>query len=321
MKLALIFDIKDRKLLKTAYSQTYRDMFMSLYHRFDEVQCVNKSCSAKDIEADCIIFFDVHSTHDITIDGLKDHKAVKYTFFNDPHQQAQMCRYPDGHKVRKLGARERIERMRKRDINYIICPYKDGYYRWIAPYVGSDADDILLWFPVAPNKDKFTNASRLLVDRKCSILANGATWEGKETWGYDFRRWAFKRPNIYRVNHCILRPEVPSAGQYPNFLSKFAGALALTGVYVVPKYLEIPLAGCLCFAEYLPNYDEMGFRDGIHCIFVDKDNFDSIIVDFLKDPAQYQSITDAGRKHAEDNWTSQHFADYIYKHAEKQCAI
>lgn len=321
MKLALIYNNKDPKLLTDAYSQTYRDMFLSLISRFDEVQHITESCSAKDIEADCIIFFDVHSWHDITIDGIKDHKAVKYTFFNDPHQQEQICKYPNGLKVRKLGAKERVERMRKRGINYLICPYKDGYYRWMAPYVGSDADDMLLWFPVSPNKNRYEYAERRLINRKLAVLANGATWEGKETWGYDFRRWAFQRPNVYRVNHCILRPEVPHAGQYPNFLSKFAAALALTGIYVVPKYLEIPLAGCLCIAQYLPNYDEMGFRDGVHCIFVDKDNFDTVLADFLKDPTQYQGIADAGRKLAESRWTSQHFANYIYNHLEEQCAI
>jgi len=317
MKLALIYDNKDPKLLPTAYSQTYRDMFLSIKDRFEKVQHITNNCSAKDIEADCIIFFDVHSWHDITIDGIKDHKAVKYTIFNDPHQQEQKCKYPNGLTVRKMGARERVERMRSRGINFLICPLKDGYYRWLSPYVGSDADDILLWFPMAPNKDKYKYSKRRLVDRNCAVLANGATWEGRETWGYGFRRWAFNRPNLYRVNHCILRPEVPSGKEYPTFLSKFAAALALTGIYVVPKYLEIPLAGCLCIAQYLPNYDEMGFRDGVHCIYVDKENFDDVIADVLKDPSAYQDVADAGRKHTEDNWTSKRFADFVYNHARK----
>jgi hypothetical protein len=123
MRLAIICDPECPKLTERSYSATYKDMLMAVIHRFSEerpMQHITKSCSAKDIEADVILIYDIHSSHHIEIDGLAEHKAIKYTYFNDPHQEEFKGQYRGGPKVHKLGAEERVRRALLRGVDYII---------------------------------------------------------------------------------------------------------------------------------------------------------------------------------------------------------
>ena len=164
MQLALIYDPACPKLTEGHYSRTYLDMFERVIDRFwPDVQGINKSCSARDIDADVIVIWDIHSAHHITIDGLADHKAVKYTYFNDPYQVAVQGVYEKCNTyVHKLGAQGRTQRALDRGVDFIICPYTGLYYEHIAPHLGKDADDMLFWFPPAPSVKRFKNRARPL---------------------------------------------------------------------------------------------------------------------------------------------------------------
>ena len=302
MKCAIVYNPDDRKLLESSYSQTYRDMFIALCNRFQKVFHITKSCSATDIDAEVIIFYDVHSNYDITIDGIKNHKAIKYEYFNDPHQVEQDFTR-NGNTVHKLGAEQRTKRANSRSVKYIICPTKAGFSKYIKPY--SEAE--LVWFPVAPHKRLGTVLP--LNQRKPEVLANGNIWEGENGFSpYKFRAWAFRQPSIK------MKKIVKIGNQYQQWLSAYAGALALCDNYVVAKYLEVPLAGCVCFAQKLPEYEEMGFKDWDNCIFVDRNNFTKTIDDFKNNISAYQDIADRGKITA-NNWTADKFADFIYRHA------
>jgi hypothetical protein len=310
MRLALIFNPEDRKLSKTSYSQTYRDMFRALIDRFETVLAVTQSCNAKKIKADVIIVFDVHSSHNIHIEGLKDHKAIKYTYFNDPHQKDSWGQYRDGPTFHKHGAAERSERASYRGIDYIICPYRNGFDKYIRPHTDID----LLWFPAAPRPRRIFQMP--IKDRKKEILCHGHTWRGENGFHpYEFRRWAMEQPNVSIAKHCVQDAKVPQAGAYQTYLAQYAGAMALCDDYVVPKYLEIPLSGCVCFAQWHQEYEDMGFRDMENCVYVDAGNFQESIQSFLAEPEEFQKIADAGKRTAL-NWTAAKFADCIYKHAE-----
>lgn len=311
MKLAIIYDPKCPKLTPEAYSQTYRDMFMSLTDRFGDVQKITNGCSYKDIEADIIIFFDIHSSHHIEIEDIDKHRAVKYEYFNDPWQKEFMGEYKGGIKIHKLSSKQRAERATKRGVSYIICPYENLFYRFIASYCEIE----LLWFPIAPDKERGNKKSRL-ADRKAEVLLNGHLWEGENGFHpYNFRRWAYGQRDITRVPHAIVDSKTPSGVMYPNFLSQYAGSLALCDTHICPKYSEMPLAGCVTFAQYQHDYERMGFKDGESCIYVTKANLHKKINDFKNDTKGYQHIADAGRKLIEENWTSAHFAERIYNHA------
>ena len=306
MKLAIVYDPDCPKLRPLAYSQTYRDMFLALCERYDEVQKITKPCSAKDIEADHIIFYDIHSSHHIDIDGIENHEAVKFEYFNDPHQHDFEGTYSNGQKVKKLGAMKRSKRANERGVKYVICPYENGYHKHIAPHF----DGELLWFPVAP-KPRLFNVPELK-DRAHAVLANGHTWEGLNGFRpYEFRRWAFGRHGLSVAQHSIVS-NTPNGNSYQDFLATFAGALALCDAYVVPKYLEIPISGCVCFAQYQFEYEKMGFVDGESCIYVTRKNFDDCIRSFTEDVEGYQAIADKGRQLILNEWTAKHFADFVY---------
>jgi hypothetical protein len=309
MRLALVFNPDDRKLSKHSYSHTYRDMFKALIERFEAVVAVTNSCKAADIKADVIIVYDVHSSHHIEIEGLKDHKAVKYTYFNDPHQLDFTGFYKGNIPVNKLGAEKRCSRAQERGIQYIICPYKNGFEQYIRPH--TDIEHV--WFPVAPRPRRI---SILPLDKRGrKVLCHGHVWKGTNGFHpYEFRRWAMEQPNISILKHHIQDHKVPSGNSYQTFLAQYAGAMALCDTYVVPKYLEIPLSGALCFAQWHQEYEEMGFKDMENCIYVDAGNFQESVQSFLAEPGRFQSIADAGRETAL-NWTAGKFAEFIYRHA------
>ncbi len=323
MRLALIFKEKDNKLLPSTYSQAYRSQFLALANRFEWMTPVTKDCNAKDIDADVIVFYDVHSSHHIKIDGIEKHPAVKYEYINDPHQLETKGYYiqrnlppTSGELIHKLGIEQRAKRILERRIDYVICPSTTGYYQFLAPHIGKCAEEMLLWFPTSPTIRYFKDRKRPLSRRGPHVLANGAVLEGINTNGYVFRRWAFEQDCVYHCNHTATS-STPGGRDFPDFLANFAGALALNSVYCCPKYSEIPLAGCVAFVQEHPDYTKMGFRDGMNCIYVNKENFVDTINAFKSDVEAYQPIADAGRKLIEDNWTAEKFADFIYDHSKK----
>jgi len=331
LKLAVIYDPKCPKLMPDAYSSTYADMLYAVVDRFATVQAITQSCSAEDIEADVILIYDIHSSHKIAIDGLEGHKAVKYTYFDDPHQQDFTGTYQGGKKVHKLGPGPRTERAMNRGVNHIICPYKNSYYEHIAPFLAGLGEKILFWFPPAPSIKRFPKSLTTipLSERKHKILGNGFINAGAI---YDFRRWAFQQPNTYYVKHAAQRPDVPKGLEYVKLLAQFTGALALCDWHIVPKYLEIPLAGCVCFAQDQQDYRDMGFKDLMNCVYIGdlknpgtiddlKGDFATLTGAFLNchnlqlSMDDYQEIATNGRKLIEDNWTAEHFAEAFYNHA------
>lgn len=318
MKTAIVYNPKDHKLIPESYSQTFRGMILALIKEL-KPQHVTSSCSVKDIDADVIIFFDPHSTHVIKIDGIRESSKIKYEFMDDPHQVEMFGRHKTTNiTFQKLGAGGRIKRALSRDINYIICPHKIMYYRYFEPYLGGTAKEMLVWFPCAPNLKYFVNHRTLLVERRHEVLANGATWASPPFCPYEFRSWAFTQPEVTFVTHYIKNQDVPHGASYPAFLSGYAGALALCESQICPKHLEIPLAGCLCFAQDIDEYKDLGFKDGVNCIFVDKKNFSKRITDFKNHVQDYQQIASTGRSLVENNYTATHFAKFIKRHAESK---
>jgi hypothetical protein len=321
MKLAIIYDPLCPKLIEGDYSRTYLDMFEAVVARFEEVQHITESCSAEDIEADVILIYDIHSSHHIRIDGLADHSAVKYTYFNDPHQPGVKGIYQDGTErfVHKLGYKRRTERAIERGIDYIICPYSNLYYQFIAPYLGKDAEKMLFWFPPAPSHKRFKHRLRPLKQRHHKILANGITWGHAEA--YEFRKWAYIQKESTLIKHAFKDPKVPSGAEYGKLLCAYSASLALCDTIIVPKYLEIPLAGCVCFAQDQEDYRKMGFENLKNCFIVNKATFKNaanMFLNYLPGDIYYQKVAREGQKLIESQWTAECFADALYDHAKSK---
>ncbi len=319
MKLALVYNPHDSKLHPSAYCSVFRGMFDALATRFEETQHVTTDCSADDIEADVIFFFDPHSSHHIKIDGLVRHPALKMEYWNDPHQRETRGVYTStGFAVHKLGHKQRVYRASRRGVDYIVSPVKYAFYDYFAPHMGLDAvNRMLLHFPSAPS---FTPGDTPLITRRYKVLANGATWGDRENNGYASRRWAYAQPDVTFVEHTIKKSETLKGTEYGDFLKQYAGALALCGAFPVVKYYEIPLAGCVCFAEYHQEYEELGFKDNETCVFITKNNFHYRVSEFVNKPESYQDIATAGMNLMKGNYTAVHFADFIYKKVQSMRA-
>lgn len=305
MRLAVVYNPNDTKLSPAAYSWTYRDMFLAVQEKFAPVINITGNCDADSIDAEVILFYDVHSSHHIEIKNIEKHPAVKIEYFNDPHQKEQFGQYSSGQKFHKLSAELRVVRACSRGVKYIICPYKNGYEKYIAPYMGYTP---LIWIPIAP-KCRLETVLPLSL-RRPEILASGHLWEGEDDFRpYEFRNWAYKQSNIYLADHAA-KSDTPKGNMYQAYLSQFAGALALCDCYVVPKYIEIALAGCVPFCQMHDEFGEMGFEDGKNCIAVNKDNFNERVADFLANIDKYESIAIEARNTAL-RYTANKFADKL----------
>jgi hypothetical protein len=322
MRLAIIYDPTTPKLTQQHYSHTYLEMFQALVDKFEDVQHITASCSARDIAADVIVIWDIHSAHHIDLPGLPKHEAVKYTYFNDPYQKPVEGVYQESDMyVQKLGAKTRTYRALARGVDYIICPYTGLYYQHIAPHIPkNDAEKMLFWFPPAPSHKRFPLRLRPLTQRIHKILANGTTWGGDGA--YDFRGWAYGQKTVFYKQHSAKNPKVPAGADYGRFLSAYAASVALCDTRIVPKYLEIPLAGCVCFCQDQEDYRAMGFVDGKNCIVVNRRNFIKRTEKFLDSQGRvsYQKIAKEGRKLICRKWTAECFADALFNHAKSKGA-
>jgi len=173
----------------------------------------------------------------------------------------------------------------------------------------------LVWFPTAPKDMK---CGGLLKDRFPKVLSNGHSWAGEESFRpYEFRNWLTRQKYVTPIPHWVANRKTPTGSDYQRFLSGFAGATACCDTQVVPKYFEIPLAGCVSFAQHHPELDELGFKDGENIIYINKETAECRIMDFLDDPEDFQTIADNGRKLVSENYTAKHFADKIYEHSTR----
>jgi spore maturation protein CgeB len=173
------------------------------------------------------------------------------------------------------------------------------------------AEDMLIHFPPAPRTVFYPgNDPR---DRKVAVLANGAT---HGSVGYNFRAWAYEQDYVTFAPHAMNGNGTPKGQKYIEFLSQYGAALALCSVFPVPKYMEIPAAGCLTFAQYHKDYEDLGFKDYETCVYVNKDNFEERVKDYLAAPGPYTKIAAAGTKLVADNYTADKFAEFLYKKLE-----
>lgn len=315
MRLAIVYDPNSSKLRETAYSQVYRDMFLALIERFEGAYHITSDTDFDEVQADVIIIYDIHSTFHIDLKNIEKHKAVKYTYYNDPWQWDEKGYYndtPDHYKYDKLGAERRTKRSIERGIDYFICASPWGYHNCLLKYV---SEDKFIFFPHSPNLGRY-KCEIPITERRKEILLNGHLWSGRQGWRpYKFRQWAFMQKVFTNTTHPVIDKTLPIGKDYPPFIRQFAGACAFCTV-LVPKYQENPLSGCVSFIQSNYDSDYYGWKDMENCVYINKGNAHKRVKDFLNNIEDYQKIADAGRLKAE-NYTSDKFAEHIYNHANK----
>jgi len=311
--LAIVYDPECTKLREDNYSQVYRDMFLALIEKFEGALHITSETDFNEVEADVIIIYDIHSTYHVELKNIEKHKAVKYTYYNDPWQWDEKGYYndtPDKYKYDKLGAERRAQRSISRGIDYYICASPYGYHNYLSKYI---PEDRFIFFPHAPNRERYY-CDTPITERRKQILLNGHLWGGREGFRpYKFRTWAYFQKIFTNTTHPAIDKDLPKGLNYAGFIRKFAGSCSFCTV-LVPKYQEIPLSGCVNFIQRNYDSDYYGFKDMENCVYMTKGNAHKRVLDFLEHIEDYQKIADAGRLMAE-NYTSDKFGEYIYNHA------
>jgi len=315
MKLCLVYSLQDNKLHPKAYTSIFKDEFEALKNSFEEVQLVTDNCSAEDIDADLIFFFDPHASHHVKIDGLEKHRAVKMELWNDVHQEEVQGYFESTQlPVHKLGQAQRAIRTKERGIDFIITATKYLFFELFEKRFGPDIEKMTLYHPHAP---KMPEKVPLLKDRKAAVVGNGAYKPESYRGSYDFRGWGFKQSYIEYVPHALANGDnkAPMGTEYINWLSTYAGAF--TGALCpVPKYSEIQAAGCVAFLQYQKEWEEAGFKDHEGCIYVRKANLQAEVEAFLIRPDCYQDMADRGRE-VMQRYSAERFADFVHRKAEE----
>jgi hypothetical protein len=132
--------------------------------------------------------------------------------------------------------------------------------------------------------------------RKDVILSSGVcpgplSW----TWFYHFRWKCAQHPKVYHA------PKRDYLGvNYWMLLADYRAAIACMTLTSVLKYFEIPMCGCLMFAEVTGSNQikDLGFKDGKNCIYIDRTNYKDRFDQYLSTPDApvWKEIADAGHK-------------------------
>lgn len=165
--------------------------------------------------------------------------------------------------------------------------------------------------------------------RKDVVLSSGvlANIHSPRRWFYHFRTNCSQLPYIHHVNKPNTNEiEYKYLGtDYWRLLTQFRAAISCMSFTSVLKYFEIPMCGCLMFAEVtrFNQIAEMGFEDGRNCIYIDKDNCEQRFKKFLGDPdnPKWKQIADAGRQLVLDNYTNEKEVDRFVQTIKKSMGI
>jgi len=149
-------------------------------------------------------------------------------------------------------------------------------------------------------------------NRKKTILSSGVLSD--KWWFYRFRT---QLAGTRYVEHV---PKQEFLGvDYWKLLTKYRAAIACMSFTSVLKYFEIPMCGCLMFAEVteLNQIEEMGWKDGENCIYIDSQNYAERFEEFLDNPGEpkWKKIAGKGRQLVLDNYTNEkevkRFVEYV----------
>ncbi len=124
-------------------------------------------------------------------------------------------------------------------------------------------------------------------------------------WFYRFRTLCAEHPFV------IHRPkQQPYLGtDYWQLLNQYRAAIACMSYTSVLKYFEIPMCGCLMFAEVTDfnQIREMGFIDGVNCIYIDEDNYKDRFKEYINtvDDPKWKRIADTGHKLVKNTYNNE----------------
>jgi len=98
------------------------------------------------------------------------------------------------------------------------------------------------------------------------------------------------------------------SNKFGDLLKTFQAACTSMANFIVPKYVELSMSGCLAFlgSNYVNGIEELGFEDGVSCVYVCGKNYLERFDAYLNttDDPKWEQIATNGRTHVLEKWES-----------------
>ncbi len=138
--------------------------------------------------------------------------------------------------------------------------------------------------------------------KKDKILSSGVLDD--RWWFYRFRKKVTEHTFVEYV------PKKEFLGvDYWKLLNKYRAAIACMSYTSVLKYFEIPMCGCLMFAEvtHYNQIEEMGFEDGVNCVYINDLNYKQRFAEYMDtvDDPKWELIAERGKKLIMERYTNE----------------
>ena len=150
----------------------------------------------------------------------------------------------------------------------------------------------------------------LALKRKYDIACMGALTEKKYPFRRKVRFWLEDQKilRLFRKKRVKgVRGSDHDGDAFNQALNRVRAAFTCSSSmhYLLMKYFEIPAAGALLFAERHPEFESLGFVDGVHYVAVSSDNYQDKMIFYLKGPGQNEAskIARSGYEFVRSNHT------------------
>jgi hypothetical protein len=147
-----------------------------------------------------------------------------------------------------------------------------------------------------PNPDNWDERA------KAPILSSGVL--DTRWWFYRFRALCAEHPFVQHI------PKKDFLGvDYWKLLTHYRAAIACMSYTSVLKYFEIPMCGCLMFAEVTDfnQIRDMGFIDGVNCVYINDLNYKKKFKEYWDTPddPKWKRIADSGHKLVKNTYNNE----------------
>ena len=236
----------------------------AILNEFDPVVITTqKSYERHKDHLDCVVSF--YPGFSAPLIEFNSNEHVTCAITSDPHNEIEY----------------RNEYFCRNDVDYVLTHYyhpfkrhfpKESYevvhFPWAVPdHIVADPDEITIG------------------SGKLSILGD------YRSGAYETRNWCAQFPFVTDSHKEVFANKTFSGDDYYLWLRNFDAVVAANSLsdefrYVTAKFLEIPAAGALLFAQYSEDLERMGFTEE-NCVIFTKEDFERKAEEYLGNPSSY----------------------------------
>jgi len=216
-----------------------------------------------------------------------------YIFYSDPHS-----------------GKWREDYFLNNGLDYVLTFYNGPiryHFRKIPP-------NKLVHFPWSV-PDQWVGNSPIRFNGQSKICCFG----GSKSDAYVVRNWCRTFDFVESFANSGVENKIMTDDEYIDWLSQKDAAIAAGSDSVkyrltVPKYFEIPAAGCLVFAQHTDDLGLLGFKHNENCIIFDRSNFKELAKEYLAHPQDYLNMRRGGRELIRERHTVSRRMDFLERH-------